>query len=313
MNNVCLSEKLSQNSHQGYPAKNGGSYPCLGDFSPEIVLGWPEYRYDLASDRFVARYYDATIGRFISPDSIVPSPFNPQSLNRYSYCLNNPLKYIDPFGHQPELAFLYLTPADLAYMILKAIYEGDYRTYHNLTVTVYTSNTDYTWEEIQALGYDYYINEDGTKSYISRTEVPVGAVAEFLGKKVVQEIGKKVISKWFGNAVELILMKGDAPNPPYEVQEHIELLGELHDTDWVKNWKYTPGAVFPEGDHNPTHVGYTGNSESYEWFIRHDTGLITWTTYSSTGGYQSGSCEIDPTLPHWASVDGEWVNIGGAL
>jgi hypothetical protein len=24
---------------------------------------------------------------------------NPQSLNRYSYCLNNPLKYIDPSGH----------------------------------------------------------------------------------------------------------------------------------------------------------------------------------------------------------------------
>ena len=33
-----------------------------------------------------ARYYDATIGRFISADSIVPDPANPQSLNRYSYC-----------------------------------------------------------------------------------------------------------------------------------------------------------------------------------------------------------------------------------
>ena len=46
-----------------------------------------------------ARYYDATIGRFISPDSIVPNPANPQSLNRYSYCLNNPLRYTDPSGH----------------------------------------------------------------------------------------------------------------------------------------------------------------------------------------------------------------------
>jgi RHS repeat-associated protein len=46
-----------------------------------------------------ARYYDATIGRFISPDSIIPHPYNPQSFNRYSYCLNNPLKYIDPSGH----------------------------------------------------------------------------------------------------------------------------------------------------------------------------------------------------------------------
>jgi RHS repeat-associated protein len=48
-----------------------------------------------------ARYYDAAIGRFLSPDTIVPNPMNPQSLNRYSYCLNNPLKYTDPSGHDP--------------------------------------------------------------------------------------------------------------------------------------------------------------------------------------------------------------------
>ena len=31
-----------------------------------------------------ARYYDATLGRFISPDSVVPNYANPQDLNRYS-------------------------------------------------------------------------------------------------------------------------------------------------------------------------------------------------------------------------------------
>jgi len=46
-----------------------------------------------------ARYYDAAMGRFISPDTIVPNPTDPQSLNRYSYCRNNPLFYIDPTGH----------------------------------------------------------------------------------------------------------------------------------------------------------------------------------------------------------------------
>jgi hypothetical protein len=30
----------------------------------------------------------------------VPNPANPQSLNRYSYILNNPLKYTDPTGHE---------------------------------------------------------------------------------------------------------------------------------------------------------------------------------------------------------------------
>ena len=47
-----------------------------------------------------ARLYDPEIGRFISADPIVPDPFNPQSLNRYSYVLNNPLIYTDPSGYQ---------------------------------------------------------------------------------------------------------------------------------------------------------------------------------------------------------------------
>jgi RHS repeat-associated protein len=45
-----------------------------------------------------ARYYDPTIGRFISPDTVIQSMGNPQCFNRYSYCLNNPLKYTDPSG-----------------------------------------------------------------------------------------------------------------------------------------------------------------------------------------------------------------------
>lgn len=49
-----------------------------------------------------ARLYDPFIGRFISPDSIIPQPYNPQSLNRYSYCLNNPLIYTDPSGHDSQ-------------------------------------------------------------------------------------------------------------------------------------------------------------------------------------------------------------------
>lgn len=48
---------------------------------------------------YSARYYDPEIGRFVSPDTIVQSPFNPQTLNRYSYCNNNPINYIDPSGH----------------------------------------------------------------------------------------------------------------------------------------------------------------------------------------------------------------------
>lgn len=44
-------------------------------------------------------YYDSALGRFISPDSIVPDHRNPQLLNRYSYAGNNPIRYNDPDGH----------------------------------------------------------------------------------------------------------------------------------------------------------------------------------------------------------------------
>ena len=48
---------------------------------------------------YASRAYDPAIGRFVSPDPIVPAPGNPQSLNRYSYVYNNPLRYTDPSGH----------------------------------------------------------------------------------------------------------------------------------------------------------------------------------------------------------------------
>ncbi len=48
------------------------------------------------------RFYDPQIGRFISADTIVPAPGNPESLNRFSYALNNALRYVDPTGHCPE-------------------------------------------------------------------------------------------------------------------------------------------------------------------------------------------------------------------
>jgi RHS repeat-associated protein len=46
-----------------------------------------------------ARFYSPSMGRFISADTIVSDLSNPQNLNRFSYVLNNPLRYTDPTGH----------------------------------------------------------------------------------------------------------------------------------------------------------------------------------------------------------------------
>ena len=47
-----------------------------------------------------ARYYDPSIGRFLSPDSMIPGGgSDPQQVNRYAYVSNNPINYSDPTGH----------------------------------------------------------------------------------------------------------------------------------------------------------------------------------------------------------------------
>jgi len=45
------------------------------------------------------RMYDPFIGRFLSPDPFVQAPDITQGLNRYTYCLNNPLSLVDPTGY----------------------------------------------------------------------------------------------------------------------------------------------------------------------------------------------------------------------
>ncbi|MAG35305.1 MAG: hypothetical protein CL878_03525 [Dehalococcoidia bacterium] len=50
---------------------------------------------------YQARWYSPVLGRFLSPDPIVPEPGNPQDLNRYAYVRNSPYVYIDPSGYDP--------------------------------------------------------------------------------------------------------------------------------------------------------------------------------------------------------------------
>jgi len=56
---------------------------------PEIGL----YNYD-------ARLYHPVLGRFVSPDSLVPDWYDLQQLCPYSYTRNNFINYIDPTGHE---------------------------------------------------------------------------------------------------------------------------------------------------------------------------------------------------------------------
>lgn len=97
-----------------------GSRARAGAGSTYAFLTQKERDNETGLDYFLARYHSSTQGRFTSPDEFSGGPdelyvlgsgdqekqalpyaeiTNPQSLNKYTYCYNNPLRYVDPDGH----------------------------------------------------------------------------------------------------------------------------------------------------------------------------------------------------------------------
>jgi len=66
-----------------------------------LFLYLTKYKHTL-NGRYDTRYYAPTLARFISADTLVPDPTNPQSFNRYAYVLNSPLNHVDSTGHCTE-------------------------------------------------------------------------------------------------------------------------------------------------------------------------------------------------------------------
>jgi len=54
------------------------------------------------------RVYDPLVGQFLSPDNYVQAPYFTQGLNRYVYCLNNPLRCTDPTGERWKWGWILL-------------------------------------------------------------------------------------------------------------------------------------------------------------------------------------------------------------
>jgi RHS repeat-associated protein len=50
---------------------------------------------------FQSRFYDQELGRFISPDTLIPDPNNALDWDRYQFVRSNPIYYNDPSGNIP--------------------------------------------------------------------------------------------------------------------------------------------------------------------------------------------------------------------
>jgi RHS repeat-associated protein len=84
----------------------GDGSVCQGNIPDAHYYTGKERDAESGNDYFPARYYSSSMGRWLSPDWSAeeePVPYakldNPQSLNLYSYMLNNPLSGFDADGH----------------------------------------------------------------------------------------------------------------------------------------------------------------------------------------------------------------------
>jgi len=89
---------------EGIPAGYGSRSAAQGYVADGLRQKFTGKERDVESglDYFGSRYYGSGLGRFNSADSMFGSAGNPQTLNRYAYTLNNPLRYTDPTGHDPS-------------------------------------------------------------------------------------------------------------------------------------------------------------------------------------------------------------------
>jgi RHS repeat-associated protein len=83
-------------------ADNPTCPPSAPPFSNRGYTG-QEHMPDVCLVNMNARIYDPTLGKFLSPDDVVPDAYNGQSYNRYTYVDDNPLSYDDPTGHVPGI------------------------------------------------------------------------------------------------------------------------------------------------------------------------------------------------------------------
>ena len=66
----------------------------------DLVTRYTGHRYDPVVGMYYARFrmYDATIRRFTAIDPVLGTVLNPHTMVQYTYVLNNPVRYIDPWG-----------------------------------------------------------------------------------------------------------------------------------------------------------------------------------------------------------------------
>ncbi len=134
------------------------------------------------------RYYDAAVGRFLTRDLLSGTTGQPQTQNEYVYALNNPLRYVDPWGLYPSseeewAKWKRRTLSDLAKMedILQGLLDGRLDSGTPLLTIALTSN----WGQ--------YINSGATSSQMQMNDTQ-GAIV--IQTQMATEPPERALERW---------------------------------------------------------------------------------------------------------------------
>jgi RHS repeat-associated protein len=197
---------------------------------PQVPSGSPSTRGftgqeqmpNICVDNFNARVYNPLLGRFLSPDSVIPDTYAPQSLNRYTYVDNMPLSLTDPSGHNQGYDWTHDDPEESVYYFSGSL-EGGFNgavgvwpgfVAHGVTDGSGTSSSGLSSQALNGLAPGTPLVDFGNGTRIvSDSNSPTGASLQFdggseLGKQIEQDnqdggtfkyAGGEAISVSYGN------------------------------------------------------------------------------------------------------------------
>jgi RHS repeat-associated protein len=141
---------------------NAGTVVSTHDYYPfgEVMKGFASFNThqftgherdsESGMDYMLARYYEGTLGRFLSVDPVMMATRairRPARWNRYTYVLDNPLKFVDPNGEETEVAIGRATNNN-GYGHIAIIQDG----------LVYSQGTEYSGKKDWGVPRDAYFN-----------------------------------------------------------------------------------------------------------------------------------------------------------
>jgi hypothetical protein len=217
-----------------------------------------------------ARLYDPALGRFLSPDPYVQAPDFSQSFNRYSYCMNNPLIYVDENG---EFIISFITG------FFKGLFSGgnpfksgwqSVTNEWNIITGLFTSDKDKNW-----LGQIWEVVSrftwQGAQTSAGNSIAMLANQATLVDK--VDHYGGATTVKYYGEWGGMTLgsyIHGDrdlAADPNNPLFQH-EYGHYLQSQDWGTFYfqRYAFPSFFSSGSHNHHPVEQDANRRAMQYF-----------------------------------------------